>query len=58
VNACLPIPIDIPMAFATEPVAFRKADQIPVIESQLISILRIVAVEAPSHCLGMMKPDL
>src|SRR4030067_3353191 len=46
------------MAFATEPIALREVDEFPIIKSQLISVFYIMAVEAPSHRLGMMKLDL
>src|SRR4030043_46296 len=53
-----PISVLRPMAFATEPIALREVDEFPVIKSQLISVFYIMAVEAPSHRLGMMKLDL
>jgi hypothetical protein len=58
VKTCLPILINVPMAFATEAIAFRKIDQISVIEAQLIPIPGIVAIEAPSHRLSVMKLDV
>jgi hypothetical protein len=54
----LPIFVDISMTFAAETIALRKVDQIPVKESELIPILRIVAIEAPSHRFGMMEFDI
>jgi len=57
VNAYLPVLILVPVTFSAEPVAFRKADQIPIIEPQLISIFRIMAVETPSHRFGVMELD-
>jgi hypothetical protein len=57
-KASLPIFIDISMAFATEAIAFCEVDQISVIKPQFVPILRIMAVEAPSHRFGMMKLDI
>jgi len=58
VNACLPISILRPVTFTAEPVALRKVDQFPVVQPQLVAVLRIVTVEAPPHGLGMMEFDL
>jgi len=58
VKTRLPIFIDISVAFATEAIAFREVDQISIIKPQLIPILRIVAIETPSHRFGMMKLDV
>src|SRR4030043_389781 len=57
VNPCPPIPVKVAMAFATEPVAFRKIDQFPVIEAQFVAVFCIVAIQAPSHGFRMMHPD-
>jgi len=45
------------MTFAAEPVAFREVNEFPIVKPQLISIFRIMAIEAPSHCLCMMQLD-
>ena len=58
VNACLPVLVLVSVTFSTEPIAFRKADQIPVIEPQPISIFRIMAVETPPHRFGVMEFDI
>ena len=57
-NPCTPSPVNVPMAFATEPIAFREIDEFPVIKPQFIPISCFVAVKAPSHCLSMMKFDI
>ena len=57
VNPCPPIPVKVPMTFATESVAFRKIDQFPVIEAQFVAVFYIVAIEAPPHGFCMMHPD-
>jgi hypothetical protein len=57
-NACLPVFILGAMTFAAEAIAFCEVDQISVIKPQLVPILRIMAVEAPSHRFGMMKLDI
>jgi hypothetical protein len=57
-NTRSPVSINRPMAFATEPVAFREVYEFPIIKPQLISVFCIVTIEAPSHGLGMMKLDL
>ena len=58
VNARSPGFVNVPMTFATEPVACRKVDQFPVVEPQLISISRIMAIKTPSHRFGVMEFDL
>ncbi len=58
VKTGLPIFIDITVAFATEAIAFSKVDQVSIIEPQLIPILRVVAIETPSHRLSVMKLDI
>jgi hypothetical protein len=57
-NACFPVLVDRTMAFTTELVAFRKINQLSVIESQFIPIFCIMAVKTPSHGLRMMQLDL
>lgn len=32
VDPCFPVPVDVPVAFATEPVAFCEADQFPIVK--------------------------
>lgn len=58
VDACPPVPVKVAVAFTTEPVAFRKIDHIPVVESQFVTTFCIVAVETPPQSFGMMKFDL
>ena len=57
-DPCSPGFIDVPMTFATEPVAFCEVDELPVIKPQFIPISCFVAVKAPSHRLGMMQFDI
>ena len=53
-DACPPVSKYRTVALTAEPVAFRKVDQISVIEPQPISIFRIMAIETPSHRLRMV----
>jgi hypothetical protein len=46
------------MAFAAKAIAFREVDQMSIIEPQLIPILRIMAIQTPSHGFGMMELDI
>ena len=32
VDPCFPVPVDVPVAFATEPVAFCEADELPIVK--------------------------
>jgi hypothetical protein len=57
-NACPPVFENRAMTFATESIALREVYEIPIIKPQFISVFWIMTVEAPSHCLGMMKLDL
>ena len=57
-DASPPVLVLVPVAFAAESITFCKVDQVPVIEPQLISILRIMAVETPPHRLGVMERDI
>ncbi len=57
-NARLPVIILGAMAFAAEPIALSKVYEVTIIKPQFIAVFCIVAVEAPSHRLGMMKADL
>ncbi len=58
VKTGLPIFIDIPVAFATETIAFSEVNQISIIEPQLVPILGVMAIKTPSHCFSMMKFDV
>jgi hypothetical protein len=57
-NTGLPVLIDITMTFTAEPMAFGKVDQLPIVKTQLISILCIVAIETPSHRFSVMELDI
>ena len=50
--------VNVPMAFATELVAFCEIDELPVEESQFVAISCVVAIQAPSHRLSMMELDI
>jgi hypothetical protein len=50
--------VNVPMTFATEPVAFCEVDELPVEKPQFVAISSIVAVKAPSHRLGMMELNI
>jgi hypothetical protein len=58
VDARFPVFENVAMTFAAEPIAFGKVDEFPVVKPQLISFFRIMAIEAPSHCLCMMQLNL
>jgi hypothetical protein len=57
-DTCLPVSVDIPVAFAAEPVAFGEIDEFSVKKPKFVSIFCIVAVEAPSHGLRVMELDV
>jgi len=50
--------VNVPMAFATELVAFCEVDELPVEKPQFVAISCFVAVKAPSHRLCMMELDI
>jgi hypothetical protein len=58
VNACLPVPIEVAMAFTAEPITLSKINELSIEESKFVSIFCIVAVETPSHSLGVMEFNL
>jgi len=58
VKPCLPVPVQVAMTFAAEPVAFLKVDEFPIVKPQLVPVLCIVAIEAPPHRFGVMEMDL
>lgn len=57
-NACLPVPIEVAMAFTAESIAFGKINEFSVEESKFVPIFCIVAVETPSHGLGVVEFNL
>jgi hypothetical protein len=57
-NTCPPVFILRAMTFAAETVALCEVYELPIIESQFIPILCIVAVETPSHRFGVMELDI
>jgi hypothetical protein len=57
VDACPPIPVKVPVAFATEPVAFGKVYQFSVKKAELVPVFRIMTIKAPPHGFCMMHPD-
>jgi len=58
VDPCFPVSVNIPVAFAAEPVAFFEADEFSIVKPQFVAVFCIVAVQAPTHCLSMMEPDI
>jgi len=46
------------MTFATEFVAFREVDELPVEKLEFVAISRFVAIKAPSHRLRVMELDI
>ena len=58
VDACLPVSVNRAVTFATESVTFSEVDQLSIIETELISISGIMAIETPSHRLGVMQLDI
>jgi len=58
VNPRFPIPIEVAMAFATEPVAFGKVDEFSIIKTEFIPVFYIMAIEAPPHRLCMSHPNI
>lgn len=57
-NACSPVSENWSMTFATESIALCEVYEITIKKPQFISVFWIMTVEAPPHCLGMMKLDL
>ncbi len=57
-NAGLPVSIDIAVALAAEPVAHRERDELPIVKSQFITVIRIMAIETPPQVLRMVQLDL
>ncbi len=58
VDACFPGPVDVAMAFSTEPIAFGEVDELSIVKSQLVTISCIVAIQTPSHGFSMMEFDV
>ena len=58
VNACFPVSIDVSMTFTAKSVTLREIDEFPGKQPQFIPVFCIVAVETPSHKLGVMKLDV
>ena len=57
-DTCLPVSVDIPVAFAAEPVAFGEIDEFSVKKPEFVSVSCLVTIEAPSHGLGVMELDV
>jgi hypothetical protein len=57
-NTRSPVSVLRPMTFATEPIALGEFYQFAVVQSQLISISCVMAVETPSHRFGVMEFDI
>jgi len=54
----LPVFENVAVAFSAKSIAFGEIDQLPIVKTQLISILRIMAIETPSHRFGVMELDI
>ncbi len=57
-DTSFPVSIHGAVTFAAQPIALRKIDELSIIKLELVAILCIVAVEAPSHALCMMELDV
>jgi hypothetical protein len=57
-DSCLPISEDIAMTFTAESITLCEVNQFPVVKPKFISISCVMAIEAPSHGLGMVEFDL
>ena len=57
-DAGLPIIKNVAMAFAAEAVALVVTDEFSIVESQLVTIFGVVAVETPPHGFSMMEHDI
>jgi len=57
-DARLPISIDVAMTLSAESIALGEIDQFSVEKPEFVPIFGLVAVEAPSHGLGMVKLDV
>ncbi len=58
VDTGFPVSIHGAVTFAAEPIALREIDELSIIKPELVAILCIVAVEAPSHALCMVELDV
>ena len=54
----LPVPIDIPMALPAEPIGLIERDDFPVQQLEVVSFLRVVAVQAPERTLAVFQVDV
>jgi hypothetical protein len=57
-NSCSPISILGTMTLPTEPIALSEVYEFSVVEPEPVSISCIMAIETPSHGLGMAELDL
>ena len=58
VDARLPVSIDGSMALTAEPVTLIETDKLCIVESQLVPVFRIVAIETPPHGFRMVEFDV
>jgi hypothetical protein len=58
VYPCLPISEHIPVALAAEKIALGKIDQLAAHEAKFIPVIRVVAVETPSHVFCVVQFDV
>jgi len=57
-DACLPVPVHIPVTLATEPVTLGEIDELAVVKAEFIPVFCIMAIEAPSKVFTMMEDDI
>jgi hypothetical protein len=57
-DACLPVPVHIPVTLAAEPVTFGEIDELAVVQAEFIPVFCIMAIEAPSKVFTMMEDDI
>jgi len=53
-----PALVEVAVALSAEPVAFFESDEFTVIQAQFVAVLGVMAIEAPSHRLGVMELDV
>jgi hypothetical protein len=57
-NPYPPALVEVAVALSAEPVAFFEIDEFVVIQAQFVAVFGVMAIEAPSHRLGMMELDI
>jgi hypothetical protein len=57
-NPYSPALVEVAVALSAEPVAFLEIDEFVVIQAQFVAVFGVMAIEAPSHRLGVMELDV